>query len=157
MKWRWLALLFALGLALAAYGCLGLGDMGTRRLVPAAACNAECVLCHKDFKTEELAARHADAGIGCIGCHGTSAAHVHDDLNLTPPDVLYGRTEVMPFCTKCHLTHGASLARDAFFRTWQGKRRPNGRLILENAICTDCHGTHVVLPPDKKAELQTGQ
>ena len=33
----------------------------------------------------------------------------------------------------------------AFLAEWKGKTRPNGRLILQQATCTDCHGTHVLM------------
>jgi len=33
----------------------------------------------------------------------------------------------------------------AFLDDWQGKTRPNGRLILRQAMCTDCHGEHGIM------------
>ena len=58
------------------------------------------------------------------------------------PDILYGRAEVDASCRKCHQAHKNPDAVAKFMAEWKGKRRPHGRLILSNAICTDCHGLH---------------
>jgi hypothetical protein len=46
-----------------------------------------------DFKAEVISARHEKAGVGCTDCHGSSLAHGDDELNITPPDRLFGRAE----------------------------------------------------------------
>ena len=118
------------------------------------ASNADCLTCHMDFKTELIARRHAEAGIGCASCHGESQAHGDDEMNITPPDVLFGRAEIAGFCRQCHKTHEAGKTYAAFVKQWQGKRRPNGRMILPTSVCTDCHGNHAVLPPDKQITIE---
>ena len=35
-----------------------------------------------------------------------------------------------------------------------GKTRPNGRVVNENSVCTDCHGTHTTIHDEKS---KTGQ
>ena len=64
--------------------------------------NAECLICHMDFESEELSVKHDEAGTGCISCHGASLAHGDDELNITPPDKLFGRAEIERFCKGCH-------------------------------------------------------
>ena len=117
--------------------------------------NSECLICHMDFKNEELSVKHDQVGIGCINCHGDSLAHGDDELNITPPDRLYGRAEILPFCKGCHSTHMEGKVYDEFVKNWHSKRRPNGRMILDDSVCTDCHGNHAVLRPDQ--QQMTGQ
>jgi hypothetical protein len=112
--------------------------------------NAECLICHMDFKDEELSVKHDEVGIGCISCHGHSLAHGDDELNIAPPDKLYGRVEIVPFCKGCHPTHVEGKAYDDFLEKWHSRRRPNGRMILDDSVCTDCHGNHAVLRPDQR-------
>jgi len=115
-----------------------------------AADNSECLICHMDFKGEEISAGHEQAGIGCIGCHGDSLAHGDDELNITPPDKLFGRAEIVPFCKGCHPTHVEGRVYDDFVKQWHSKRRPNGRMIVDDSVCTDCHGNHAILRPDQR-------
>jgi len=112
--------------------------------------NADCLTCHMDFKAELIAVRHAKAGIGCTSCHGDSLAHGDDEFNITPPDVMFGRAEIKHLCQTCHKTHRTGAAYAAFVKKWHSKRRPNGRMILDDSVCTDCHGKHAVLTPDKQ-------
>ena len=114
--------------------------------------NSACLICHADFKTEMLAAEHAKAGTGCFDCHGPSTDHGDDEWNIVLPDVLFGRSEITPFCTKCHQKeeHPKGQKYQAFVKKWSGKYRPNGRMIRSTAICTDCHGNHAVLSPDQQ-------
>jgi nitrate/TMAO reductase-like tetraheme cytochrome c subunit len=112
--------------------------------------NAECLICHMDFAREELSVKHDEAGIGCISCHGDSLAHGDDELNITPPDKLFGRAEIERFCKGCHATHIEGKVYDEFVKKWHSKRRPNGRMILDDSVCTDCHGDHAILRPDQR-------
>jgi len=119
---------------------------------PKPADNSECLICHADFKTELLSARHAKAGIGCFDCHGPSTDHGDDEWNIVLPDVLFGRAEITPLCTKCHKKedHPKGEKYRVFVKKWSGKYRPNGRMIRNSSICTDCHGNHAVLSPDQQ-------
>ena len=114
--------------------------------------NSECLVCHADFETETLSAKHAKAGTGCFDCHGPSTDHGDDEWNIVLPDVLFGRKEITPFCTKCHKKedHPKGEKYRAFVKKWSGKYRPNGRMIRKTSICTDCHGNHAVLSPDQQ-------
>ncbi|MHC4154067.1 MAG: cytochrome c3 family protein [Planctomycetota bacterium] len=112
--------------------------------------NSECLICHMDFDSEELSVKHDEAGIGCISCHGASLAHGDDELNITSPDKLFGRAEIERFCKGCHRTHVKGKVYDDFVKQWHSKRRPNGRMILDDSVCTDCHGNHAILRPDQR-------
>lgn len=110
--------------------------------------NSACLACHMDFEAEELAVQHLEADITCAACHGFSGAHRGDELNIITPDVLYGRSRIEPFCKACHPQHTTSDAYKAFVKEWSGRRRPNGRMVLPDSVCTDCHGNHAILAPE---------
>ena len=142
-----------MGVAIAVLGCLpreGSRADGGSGVAAKAADNSECLICHMDFKTEVLSAEHEKAGIDCTGCHGPSLAHGDDELNIIPPDKLFGRAEIVPFCKSCHATHVTGGVYEAFVKKWHSKRRPNGRMILDNSVCTDCHGNHAILRADQQ-------
>ncbi len=94
--------------------------------------NSDCLVCHMNFKKEELARRHQLRGIGCITCHGPSTAHADDEENTTPPDIMWPKQKVNSSCQECHAkeksdeTHKTVLAGTA----------------AKNKYCTDCHGKH---------------
>ncbi|MBL7134570.1 MAG: cytochrome c3 family protein [Phycisphaerae bacterium] len=114
--------------------------------------NSHCLVCHLDFKAEKISAEHEKEGVGCNSCHGESLAHGDDEFNITTPDVTYGREEIGPLCRKCHKTHEKGRKYQAFLKKWEDERRPNGRMISAASVCTDCHGNHAVLTPDKQLE-----
>lgn len=116
--------------------------------------NSHCLVCHLDFESELIAAKHVAKKITCAYCHGPSELHMSDEMAITKPDILFGRAEVAPFCRKCHKKHKNPHAVEAFRSRWLGKFRPNGRVIRKEAICTDCHGRHVILraTPAKQRE-----
>jgi len=107
--------------------------------------NDLCYVCHLDLKTEEITTVHLAKGVGCDKCHGPSAHHMHDEMLMTKPDVLFGRTEVEDMCRTCHVEHKDYVAVEAFRKKWLGRPRPNGRAITSESVCTDCHGTHNIV------------
>jgi hypothetical protein len=117
--------------------------------------NSVCLVCHMDFETEDLVAAHLKAGIVCAGCHGLSEAHRSDEANITKPDVLFGRATIGPFCKACHPTHKSGHQYQVFLNDWQGRRRPNGRLITADSTCTDCHGNHAILRADQQTTVSS--
>lgn len=107
--------------------------------------NAPCMVCHIDFDDEELTVQHRKAEVTCAACHGPCLAHMNDEMAATRPDLVFGRAEVDKMCLECHSDHENQKAVDVFLKEWEGRRRPNGQLIMKGAICTDCHGRHVRL------------
>lgn len=115
--------------------------------------NSPCEVCHMDFVAEELTVQHVKGGVGCTDCHGKSEAHGGDEWNIISPDILFGRAEIDSFCKSCHPTHSTGETYNTFVKKWSGKRRPNGRPVDQNSVCTDCHGTHAVLTPAQQAAV----
>jgi hypothetical protein len=107
--------------------------------------NSSCLLCHANLENEQLVKAHLAVGVTCALCHGLSYEHKNDETSRTKPDVTYGRAEVARFCQRCHGKHRNRQAVARFLEQWRGKTRPNGRLILQQAMCTDCHGIHVMV------------
>lgn len=107
--------------------------------------NTLCVVCHVDLKKEPISVVHDADDITCMKCHGPSTAHMQDEMLMTKPDLLFGRTEVVPMCMECHDDHEDPDAVDAFLEQWRGRHRENGRAITDDAVCTDCHGAHNIV------------
>jgi hypothetical protein len=104
--------------------------------------NSKCYVCHAGMKTEELTTNHLAVEVTCDKCHGPSIEHMHDEMLMTEPDLLFGRSQVEGLCAKCHNGHKNPDAVSAFRKEWAGRIRSNGRNIADDAVCTDCHGTH---------------
>jgi len=110
--------------------------------------NSLCYVCHKDLASEEIATAHEKVDVTCRVCHGDSTVHMQDEMLMTKPDRLFGRSEVDQMCGACHdadKTHADKAKVEAFRAKWRGLRRPNGRAITAEAVCTDCHGTHNIV------------
>ncbi len=103
---------------------------------PAMSGNAGCLVCHMTFLREPLSVRHLEEGITCARCHGPSIAHANDeDIGATPPDVIFKKDKVNPFCRTCHKVperHPEKVVEGKVVR----KRAEPG------SLCTDCHGKH---------------
>jgi hypothetical protein len=112
--------------------------------------NSVCLVCHVDFEEEEFVVAHLKAGIVCASCHGASETHRSDELNIMTPDVMFGRSDIDPFCKACHPKHSSGTQYAAFVKEWAGRRRPNGRMVTKDSGCMDCHGNHAILRPDQQ-------
>lgn len=128
--------------------------------------NSKCYVCHPGMKTEEISTIHVAMGVSCDVCHGPSTEHMHDEMLMTEPDILYGRSEVEKMCSNpsCHKPgegrevygwqdHKNPDAVEAFLEKWTGRIRPNGRAVSHHSVCTDCHGTHNI---NKQVEKTSG-
>ncbi|MFH1717259.1 MAG: family 16 glycoside hydrolase, partial [Planctomycetota bacterium] len=122
--------------------------------------NGKCHVCHPSMKTEDISTIHVARGVTCDVCHGASTEHMHDEMLMTKPDLLFGRSEVRNMCSKCHKggegqefysrqEHKNPAAVEEFITKWTGRMRPSGRAVSQNSICTDCHGTHNIAKPLK--------
>jgi len=122
--------------------------------------NSKCHVCHPGMKTEEISTIHVEMDVSCDVCHGPSTEHMHDEMLMTEPDLLFGRSEVQKMCSNpsCHKPggdrevygrqdHKNPEAVEAFFEKWTGRMRPNGRAVTHDSVCTDCHGTHNISKP----------
>jgi hypothetical protein len=125
--------------------------------------NSKCYVCHPDMKTEELTVSHLAWDVACDECHGLSTEHMHDEMLMTKPDLLFGRSEVRAMCSHCHrpgegrsfygVEDHDSKAVEEFIKSWRGRIRPNGRAVTKDSVCTDCHGTHNIT---KATEQKSG-
>jgi hypothetical protein len=91
-----------------------------------------------NYISEDIAAVHARAGIGCADCHGQSDAHIDDESwasggNGTAPEIMYLPEAINPLCMGCHpedklnaVPHKDVLAGE----------------MPDTKYCTDCHGDH---------------
>jgi hypothetical protein len=76
--------------------------------------------------------------MGCADCHGQSDAHIDDESwasggTGTPPEIMYSRDDVNPFCSGCHeIVNNNGSHHKALFDSEKGK----------DLNCTDCHGDH---------------
>ena len=104
--------------------------------------NTLCLTCHINFEKEAITVKHLAQKMTCAHCHGLSHDHADDEESAAKPDQLYGRAEIAGFCTPCHKAHRRPEVVAKALADWKGTRRANGRLIRENAVCTDCHGDH---------------
>lgn len=129
-------------IAVAAVCFVHLLAAGANKTPPMPKDNSECLVCHSNFEKEDIASIHLKNGVTCAYCHGISIEHMDDEECAATPDILFGRAEVGPFCKKCHAAHKDPDAVAKFLAERKSKRMKNGRLILDNAICTDCHGSH---------------
>jgi len=130
--------------------------------------NSKCYVCHPGLKTEQITTTHLEMDITCDVCHGPSVEHMHDEMLMTEPDLLYGRAEVNRMCSNptCHKPgadrpfygrqdHMDQQAVEEFFKKWRGRMRPNGRTVGPDSVCTDCHGTHNLDKAEEKPHLDS--
>jgi len=99
--------------------------------------NSRCFVCHINYMQEDIAVIHARADIGCVDCHGESDAHIADESwasggNGTPPDIMYPRPKINPFCMGCHTKNEIDTEQ----------YKPLFDANTEQKYCTDCHGDH---------------
>jgi hypothetical protein len=102
--------------------------------------NSRCEVCHLNLVAEELALKHARAGVSCAKCHGECDAHIADESwasggNGTAPEIMYPRDKIATGCMTCHN------AEQVFQKA--EKHKPEAWLIAyEVKTCTECHGKH---------------
>lgn len=126
---------------------------------PAAASEAPapnfCVDCHGDIADETAGSIHTRQAVSCSQCHGGDPTKDDMEAAKAPGTGFLGRPDkkqVVETCGSCH----ADIERMNFYgiRTDQlarYKTSHHGKALLEKgntdvAACTDCHGSHHVLP-----------
>jgi hypothetical protein len=100
--------------------------------------NSYCLVCHLNYENEKLTRSHRMAGVGCAKCHGESEKHSGDEDGLTPPEVLFAKSDVDAFCMTCH-TKDKVLENDKQKKTeyHKGVFDPKAE---DHLVCTECHG-----------------
>ena len=130
---------------------LGGGDDSSTAATAAAPSksNARCHVCHMNYAQEALAVSHAQVGIGCQDCHGSSNEHCSDEDNITPATVLFPRTKIVPYCLKCHTEDklaGVEKHQPALTAPGQWQK-----------VCTDCHDSHRLKVRTRRWDKETKQ
>jgi predicted CXXCH cytochrome family protein len=129
----------------------------TPQPTPEQDCNETCLVCHgnpelsmtlddgetlslyipEDYLQESI---HNQIGIGCRSCHTTIDGYPH-------PEVEYSthRELSRAFYLACRTCHADNYDKTLDSMHAQAAEAGN----LEAPICTDCHGTHDIRPPDQ--------
>ncbi len=133
----------ALFFVLALLACTGIGR--------ARAAEQGCVTCHPDVNTQYAASVHAGE-LGCTECHGGDPqrtdlkAHAADQGYVGKPE----RPGIPALCARCHAD--ARRMKPFHLPTDQHAQyltSEHGLLLARGdsraAVCTDCHGVHLIL------------
>ena len=113
-----------------------------------------CASCHDDTLRDYWSSIHAakaksgGGGPTCQSCHGP----IHKLLPGTNPASPVSRAHLAETCAKCHgnpkflAQHPLGIAQpvEAYERSVHGRAVAAGN--LKAATCSDCHGTHAILP-----------
>jgi cytochrome b subunit of formate dehydrogenase/nitrate/TMAO reductase-like tetraheme cytochrome c subunit len=101
--------------------------------------NDDCLGCHEEQPAQLKASIHAE--VGCTDCH--------DNVKDVPHDGAIDRFGVPALCAKCH-------EQKRYFQDVHGKGTLEKGLNV-SAICSDCHGSHTVLPKTNPASTISHQ
>jgi hypothetical protein len=125
----------------------------------------DCRDCHLVLPDERLSAPahsyegdvHAEAGFGCLACHGTGGADRLDPATgfLSAPQ----RREIPDMCGRCHSDAAfmrqfdPGLRVDQVAEYWTSGHGERLRDFDDPAVatCIDCHPAHAIRPPDDPA------
>jgi hypothetical protein len=111
--------------------------------------------CHGAEQVAHQASVHADA-LTCVECHGGDPTAQRDEQKSHDPAKGFRgkipRADIPALCGDCHADpqrmHAYGLATDplAQYKTSVHGQALFGRGDTNVAVCTDCHGTHGILP-----------
>lgn len=115
----------------------------------------QCVACHADYWQDMKGSVHFQQGITCERCHGGDPTKADKDQAKAPGTGYIGvpdKKQIVERCGACHADveamnfYGLRTDQLARYKTSQHGKK----LFLEGdshvAVCSDCHGTHDVLP-----------
>jgi nitrate/TMAO reductase-like tetraheme cytochrome c subunit len=103
-----------------------------------------CGACHEEESGAVAASVHgaaAGAKVGCSDCHGD-----HDVLSPRDPRSALSPVRIAETCGSCHGEAVVSKDGVPSYRASAHAKMVDGRPA---ALCTDCHGTHGILPSDR--------
>jgi hypothetical protein len=93
--------------------------------------NSYCYACHANYNGEKLTKQHQPVGVGCENCHGPSVQHSGDEDNITPPDRMFNKADIDPFCITCH-------EKPALMKREDHRLYLKGETVEQT--CNECHG-----------------
>jgi cytochrome b subunit of formate dehydrogenase len=114
----------------------------------------ECINCHAKENREYKKSIHGRAraqGIMaapiCTDCHG--------EINIKKTSEQFTPEGVIELCSSCHGDKEKMLmfqinpyVVEGYKDTYHGKMFEMGNVGMEFAVCTNCHGSHTILPPE---------
>ncbi|MBU1880646.1 cytochrome c3 family protein [bacterium] len=114
----------------------------------------ECVNCHAQENREYNKSIHGTAhaqGISeaptCTDCHG--------EADIKKASDQFDAAGVIELCSSCHSDKEMMLkfqvnpyVVEGYKDTYHGKMFEMGNVGMEFAVCTNCHGSHTILPPN---------
>ena len=122
----------------------------------------DCRSCHLGLEDDQLSAPatlyetdiHAEAGLGCLACHGSGGGDRLDPAAgfLSAPS----RSEVPEMCGRCHSDAAYMRQFDPGMRVdqvteyWSSRHGERLRDFDDPSVatCVDCHRAHEIRPPD---------
>lgn len=126
--------------------------------------NSFCYVCHRNYEKELLSAAHTKQGIGCEQCHGVSERHSADEDGITPPETMFSKTRINPFCVKCHGAETLQGLGEHELALTMLKAKDKASALSSNSpgkemkwICTDCHGEHRLKVRTRLWDKDTGK
>ncbi len=117
--------------------------------------DSTCVVCHSDLRQAYLESIHTETGIGCTDCHGGRAGTLDQERAHSGKNYrgIPSRKDIPLLCSSCHSdpekmhAYGLPIDQMAYYRSsYHGKAWQRGD--TRAAVCTDCHGSHRILPPE---------
>lgn len=112
-----------------------------------------CVKCHTDEAEKHVGSIHEAAGVRCVQCHGGDDTVESEEASMAKSagfirKIKKDKTLIFQMCASCHKAASATEKKgpgDLYPLSFHAKK-----VLQENdfaaAVCTDCHGTHDILP-----------
>lgn len=100
-----------------------------------------CRACHADVFSRYSASFHGRVALSQPRRGAPACADCHDAHAVLRPGTAAFREGIDDLCARCHAD-----ARKTYLDSYHGKAFLLGRGSA--AVCTDCHGSHRILPPD---------
>lgn len=144
-----------LGGMLAVATSAALGQMPLRSGMPSADTVNQCLVCHAAERQAAEEGVHSEHGIRCVACHGGDAtARVLPDAHRGRFRGKLNKVQTAQLCGSCHSDpdkmreFALPTGQLAEFRTSKHGQLLFGKGNADAPTCTDCHGTHIIYPPD---------
>lgn len=116
---------------------------------------SSCTVCHSKINVSFTRSEHAKTGMTCVTCHGGDPQDMTASA-MSPAAGFRGspsRAQIPEFCSSCHSDrmrmrqYGLPADQLALYQTSRhGELWARGDTKV--AVCTDCHTSHDILPPD---------
>lgn len=142
--------------------CLACHEKASEKKHGTEAREVDCRRCHDEEFQSYLSSVHGGAykegnkeAPSCSACHGS-----HDMQPIDSPKSSVSPMNLVHTCLSCHIEKEIAIkdakhAQKEFFLSYE--ESVHGRISSETgsriAVCSDCHGSHMILPADIPASL----